>query len=260
MDAASESLRRSVLTDYYLALPKTYSKVVRTYEAFLKMIEGGYWTPGDRIPAEKELAEMLPVGLTTIQNALARLVQAGLLERRRKAGSFVTEPATAGRELTYFRFLGDDGLLFVNDIDLRIYVTREQGRWGNFIGVANKYICVERLMDIGGEFRIFSRFYLSAPKFESLLKMEISELKDITFRIMFKDRFSTPPLGFERDISFTRLSLDIAKMLGRPAGSMALLYEIYQYTLREEALFFMETIVPENSRVLKFGMNDSQSG
>jgi len=255
----TESLRRSVLAEYFSGLPQKCSKAVKTYETFVKMIEGGYWTPGDRIPSEKDLTEILPVGLSTVQNALGRLVQSGLLERRRKAGSFVTEPAAAGRELTYYKFSGDDGLLSVDDIELRIFETREQGRWSQFVGYANKYICVERLIDVGGEFRIFSRFYLSYSKFISLLKMEISELKDITFRIMFRDRFGTPPLGFEHDVSFTRLNLDVAEKLERPAGSTALLYEIYQYTLRDEALFFMETIVPENTRALKFGLSGAQS-
>jgi hypothetical protein len=147
----------------------------------------------------------------------------------------------------------------VDDIELRIFETREQGRWSQFVGYANKYICVERLIDVGGEFRIFSRFYLSDSKFISLLKMEISELRDITFRILFRDRFGTPPLSFERDISFTRLNLDVAKKLERPAGSTAMLYEIYQYTLRDEALFFMETIIPENTRALKLGLSGVHS-
>ena len=256
---ATENLRRSVLVEYFLGLPQKNSKAVKTYETFVKMIEGGYWTPGDRIPSEKELAEILPVGLATVQNALGRLVQAGLLERRRKAGSFVAEPAAAGRELTYFTFVDDDGLLPVDDVDLRIFETRHQGRWSQFVGHSNKYICVERLIDVGGEFRIFSRFYLSNPKFHSLLRMNLNELKDITFRIMFKDRFGTPPLGFERDLSFTRLDLDTAEKLERPAGSTALVYEIYQYTLRDEPLFFMETIIPENSRVLRFGLSGASS-
>jgi len=256
---ATENLRRSVLLEYYAGLPEKKSKAVRTYEAFLKMIESGYWTPGDQIPSEKELVRILPVGLATVQTALGRLVQAGLLERRRKAGSFVTKPAAAGRELTYYKFLGDDGLLSVNDVELRIFDSREQGRWSEFLGFSSKYVCVERLIDVGGEFRIFSRFYLSYPKFGSLLSMEVSELKDITFRIMFRDRFATPPHGFERNISFTWLSLDIAEKLERSAGSTAILYEIFQYTLRDEALFFMETIIPENKRTLDFGLSGDPS-
>ena len=256
---SSEDLRSAVLVEYYSAQPEKSSKAAKTYETLLKMIEGGYWTPGDRIPSEKELTNILPVGLATVQNALGRLVQTGLLERRRKAGSFVTEPAAAGRELTYFIFMGDDGVLPVEDVELKIYTTREQGRWSSFIGYASQYVCVERLITVGGEFRIFCRFYLSDPKFKSLLDMEISELVDITFRIMFKDRFGAPPLKFEREISFTRLNVDVAGKLERTAGDTAVLYDIYQYTLRDEALFFMETIVPENGRVLKLGASGAQA-
>lgn len=258
--SVTENLRRSVLIEYFSGLPQKKPKAVKTYEAFVKMIEGGYWTSGDKIPSEKELSEILPVGLATVQNALGRLVQAGLLERRRKAGSFIAEPAAAGREITYFKFMGDDGLLSVDDVELSIFETRDQGRWSQFISHANRYVCVERLMDVGGEFRIFSRFYLSDPKFRSLLRMDLDELKDITFRIMFRDRFGTPPLGFERALSFTRLDVKSATKLERPAGSTALLYEICQYTIRDEPLFFMETIIPENNRVLSFGLSRISTG
>jgi DNA-binding GntR family transcriptional regulator len=256
----ADDLRRAVLGEYFAAQPDGYSKAAKTFETLLQMIEAGYWTPGDRIPTEKELVAILPVGLATVQNALGRLAQSGLIERRRKAGSFVSEPAAAGRELTYFVFPGEEGLLRVEDIELRILRIRDQGAWSSFIGPARHYICVERLMVVGQEFRIFSRIYLSELKFRPLLDMDVSALMDVTFRILFRDHFGVPPHRFERGFSFTRLSLELADRLRRPAGSTAIRDEVYQYTLRDEALFFMETIIPENGRVLKLGTPGAYPG
>lgn len=248
-----EDIRKSVLIDYYSALSATTYKTTRVYESFLRMIEGGYWTPGDKLPSERELTEILPVGLATVQTALGRLAQDGLLLRKRKAGSFISEPAASGRELVYLPFIGEDGKtnLTVTDIELKIFETREQGKWSELLGPKQKYVCIERLMSIGGEFRVFNRIFLGNSKFWTILDIPVAELKDITFRRMFKDRFGAPPLRMERDVSFLRLSPQLAEKLETEPGSPAFLFEIRQFTLREQSLFFMESIVPENSRAMR---------
>lgn len=57
----------------------------------------GEFTPGQRLPAERELAAQLGVSRTTVRDALARVVAAGLLEvrRGRSGGAFVLHPWTA---------------------------------------------------------------------------------------------------------------------------------------------------------------------
>ncbi|WP_346900227.1 GntR family transcriptional regulator [uncultured Roseibium sp.] len=251
--SGKEDIRKSVLIDYYTALSNKSYKATRVYESFLRMIEGGYWTPGDKLPSERELTEILPVGLATIQTAMGRLAQDGLLLRKRKAGSFVSEPAASGRELVYLPFIGEDGKtnLVVTDLELKIFETREQGKWSEFLGPKQKYVCVERLMSIGDEFLVFNRLFLGNSKFWKILDIPIAELRDITFRRMFKDRFGAPPMRMEREVSFLRLSPQLAEKLETNPGSPALLFQIRQHTLRDEALFFMESIVPENSRTMR---------
>lgn len=245
--------RLAVLNDYFGSQPATLPKSARLYEACLKMIENGYWTPGDRVPAEKDLSQMLPVGLSTVQTALRRLASTGLIQRKRKAGSFVCEPAAAGRELAYFLFLDEDGETYLpnSDIELNIFETREQGKWSGFVGPFPKYICIERTTDIAGEFRIHSRIYLGDPKFRPLLNFSKPEFRDLSFRILFQDRFGAPPLGTDRNVSFIRLNEDLSAKLGRPSNSTALQYEIKQFTVRNKPLFFMQTVIPENDRTLR---------
>ena len=52
----------------------------------------GEWPPGHRIPFEHELTERYGCSRMTVSKALTQLAAAGLIERRRKAGSFVTRP------------------------------------------------------------------------------------------------------------------------------------------------------------------------
>jgi GntR family transcriptional regulator, histidine utilization repressor len=55
-------------------------------------IASGEWKPGNRIPFEHELVTQYGCARATVGKALTTLVRAGLLERRRKAGTFVAYP------------------------------------------------------------------------------------------------------------------------------------------------------------------------
>ncbi len=59
-----------------------------------RRIIDGIWQPGELIPGEQQLAEEFECARATVNRALQGLADAGLLERRRRAGSRVaTEPS-----------------------------------------------------------------------------------------------------------------------------------------------------------------------
>ncbi|MET0246276.1 MAG: GntR family transcriptional regulator [Sphingomonas sp.] len=55
-------------------------------------IRSGEWAPGTRIPYEHELVARHGCARATVNKALTRLAREGLIERRRRAGSFVARP------------------------------------------------------------------------------------------------------------------------------------------------------------------------
>lgn len=55
-------------------------------------IHSGEWRPGHRIPFEHELVAAYGCSRATVSKALGGLAKDGLIERRRKAGSFVAHP------------------------------------------------------------------------------------------------------------------------------------------------------------------------
>ena len=55
-------------------------------------ILSGELGPGDRIPFEHELTELYGCSRMTVSKAISALAEAGLIERRRRAGSFVARP------------------------------------------------------------------------------------------------------------------------------------------------------------------------
>lgn len=61
----------------------------RLREAIRERIVGGEWTPGALIPTEEDIAEEYQCSRTTVNRALQGLAEAGLIERKRGAGTRV---------------------------------------------------------------------------------------------------------------------------------------------------------------------------
>ena len=66
------------------------------YSTLQERIRTGKIQPGERLPAEKVLAEEFEVSRITVQKAMSMLVQDGYVVRRPGRGSFATMNAKAG--------------------------------------------------------------------------------------------------------------------------------------------------------------------
>ena len=72
----------------------------RIREEIAAAIRSGEWRPGDRVPTEQDLAARYDCARATVSKALGELAAAGLVERRRKAGTFVAHPPVHSAVMT----------------------------------------------------------------------------------------------------------------------------------------------------------------
>jgi GntR family histidine utilization transcriptional repressor len=72
--------------------PPTTTLVQRIRFSIEAAIRSGTLLPGDRIPTEHVLMQQYGCARMTVHQAIRELVEAGLVERRKKAGSFVASP------------------------------------------------------------------------------------------------------------------------------------------------------------------------
>ena len=74
------------------------TKEATLHQTILSEIEGrivsGEWPPGYRLPFEVNLAEQYGCSRMTVNKVMTQLAKAGLVQRTRKAGSFVRTPRT----------------------------------------------------------------------------------------------------------------------------------------------------------------------
>ncbi|RYG87292.1 UTRA domain-containing protein, partial [bacterium] len=79
-----------------VAAARTGTPTVSLHSRILSDIQGkilsGEWGPGRRIPVEHELMHVYRCSRMTVSKVLTQLAQAGIIERRRKIGSFVSRP------------------------------------------------------------------------------------------------------------------------------------------------------------------------
>ncbi|MBC9782910.1 FadR family transcriptional regulator [Heliobacterium chlorum] len=72
------------------------------------LIEERALQPGDKLPSERELAEMFKVSRTAVREASSALQVLGILEVRRGEGTFVSKPRDFGKAEALARILAAD--------------------------------------------------------------------------------------------------------------------------------------------------------
>ncbi len=82
------------------------------HQRILNDIEGkivsGEWPPGHRLPFEVDLAAQYDCSRMTVNKVMTQLAKGGLIERRKKSGSFVTQPQA------------QSAVLEINDIEAEV--------------------------------------------------------------------------------------------------------------------------------------------
>jgi len=84
----------------------------RIKEDLTLQIRSGAWRPGQEIPSEVELCRHYGVSRGTLRQAIAELVQQGLISRHQGRGSFVSQPKLEGSVLGSYRQYRKEGAPF----------------------------------------------------------------------------------------------------------------------------------------------------
>lgn len=146
-------------------------KYAQLREALASAIDDGFWSFGDKLPPEGELARLTPFSLGTAQRAYADLVREGMVERRAGAGTFVLRPSQILDTPWHFRFKPDADAPFRTVFPKLIGITRHTGTgpWSQFLNHSAEVVCIKRAVRIGTEFTLFAAFYIDAAPVDRVL-------------------------------------------------------------------------------------------
>lgn len=151
---------------------------VQIAEGLLDRIESGELSPGDRLPSERELSEMLGVNRMTLRRALQLLEMRGLLLRRQGDGTYVAEPKIerqAGRLVPFTRGMQRRGyvpgarVITLEKRPVEVAVARELR-----LPVSAPVYFVRRLRLINQEPVMLERLTVPAQRFPGLERYDLS--------------------------------------------------------------------------------------
>lgn len=152
---------------------------IQIAEGLLDRIESGELTPGDRLPSERELSQMLGVNRMTLRRALQLLESQGLLLRRQGDGTYVAEPKIerqAGQLVPFTRGMQRRGYLpgaKVISLEKRPVegaVAKELG-----LSVSTAVYYVRRLRLINREPVMLERLTIPAQRFPRFERFDLSD-------------------------------------------------------------------------------------
>ncbi len=227
-------------------------KYLRLSEAFEALIREGHWRPGARLPAEADLVARLPVSLGTVQRAMGRLAERGLVVRQRRNGTFIADPTEQVPEVHVYRFrdaaTGEILMPFVRV--LAVAVDRTDGPWRRFLGV-DGIVRIDRLVRVAEDPPAFSSVFLAATHGAHLLKTPLAELHGMSVHRHVVERFGLPTLRMEHRVHARPLADDAADYLAVPRGTTGLVWDVSDHTLGDAPVMFQRFQMPPGHRPME---------
>ncbi|MEY4546602.1 MAG: hypothetical protein RL685_2797 [Pseudomonadota bacterium] len=204
-----------------------YAQIAQRLRA---QIQSGQLAPGARIPSEHELAEQYDVGRPTVRQATELLVNEGLLERRRGAGTFVRHVPP---EVDVFSAFGTLVPLAQSGLPLQVKLISKAHRVrlgadargpkpDRWAPAGRDAYSVVRLCSLSGTPVLLEEMYFESSAFPGLDRFQLGgrSLSELARR-----HYMLQPLEAEQRFSMMALDAKRAKQLQLPAGSEVLKVE-----------------------------------
>ena len=198
----------------------------QVYRDLRSMLDAGVWNPGDRLPAERELATRYGCSLVTIRHALAELALEGRIERTRGRGTYVLRQRIdhdfAG-SLSFDEQMQQLGLeARTQVVEARIEPAGEAVAHALELPLLRPTIYLERIRSADGEPLLLEQAHLSAGRFPGLLDHDFEHQ---SLYGLLAEKYATEIVLISEAIEPVVLRTREADLLARPRRTPALLVE-----------------------------------
>jgi GntR family transcriptional regulator len=237
-------------------------KYVALRDAIVDAVTSGDWRPGTRLPAESAWSGALSLSLGTIQRALRLLADDGMIVRRPKHGTFIAQAsAERMRAPLHCRFLDDSGRGYL-PVYPRVtarYPVAAAGPWSDHLGT-RVLLCIERILRIGREFKVFSRFYFDPQRLPALASLSPRRLSGENFKDIIWRETGQPIGRVSQMLSRTEIPPVICSAIGVKRSTQGELLEIAGFAGRDAPIYYQELYVPPNRRRLHLAADGKDPG
>ncbi|MBU5441491.1 MULTISPECIES: GntR family transcriptional regulator [unclassified Paenibacillus] len=183
-------------------------------EILKRAIERQEWRPGDLIPSERELMERYDISRPTVRQAVAELVNEGLLRKEHGRGTFVASPKITGRFLetlgSFQHEMELQGLPFATVVVQQKIVPADQAPQEIFANRYESYLLLERLRVVKNEPYVVATTYVPlalAPGIEG------EDFEQVSLYRLMEDRYHYRIGYARRTIESEHATPELAAML-----------------------------------------------
>ncbi len=227
------------------------SKHAQLQKALQNSIADGKLKPGDQIPAEKNLAQLIGVSLGTVQRALSKLSSSGVIFRKHGRGSFVADEPRA-----FVRFINEQGAIMpvsMRVLDRKIIHTK--GSWYDALGTDPMgFIRIRRVFNVSGFFYCYNEYYISVSQFPTMIDHPIDDSARLNWILV--DETETPILRVQQRVGIQKLSARICHLIKVNRGSSGLKLELVAFSFDDRVVSYQQSSIPENSYMLDLSVLD----
>ena len=217
------------------------------YAGFVEAIESGALKPGQKIPTETALAELLPLSIGTIQRALGSLVSEGLVVRRRGAGSFVAHPQNLLEQPLHCRFVGPNGFLPVYSQLIGRKLLKARGPWSAALNQNGQSVLrIDRKISINREFHVLSRIYVDLLRFPLLLSCPAAELASANIKLLLAKKYRVSISHIEQSMKIEPFSAAVQRIMELPSNAGGAKLELLAVETDGKTAMHQELYVPNN--------------
>lgn len=237
-------------------------KYVALRDALVQAVASGALGAGSRLPNEAELAATLPLSLGTIQRALRALVDEGVIIRRQGQGTFVADRG-GGRMRTplHCRFVDESGTGYLpvySEVTAR-YTEERDGPWASHLGT-QRALCIERILRIADEFRVFNRFYVDTTRLPAFGTLPAKRLSGQNFKEIIWRESGLQIDRLSQFLSLVKPPQAICRAIGVRGGTSVTRLDSFGFAGKENPLYYQENYIPPNARRLHVAADGRDAG
>ena len=203
----------------------------QVYLDLTSALDSGEFSPGDRLPPERELAQRYGCSLITVRRALMELTREQRIERTRGRGTYVlhpridrdlVEPLSFNQEMQMRGLDAETRLLAAGPESAGVAVATALG-----LEPGSPTLYLERLRVADGEPLLLEQVHLPAERFPGLLA---SDLERQSLYGILTERYDTPLARVLETFEPVLLRAREARLLDQPRRSPALVVEGIAFT------------------------------
>ena len=219
-------------------------KYAQIQDNILGAIQNRTWSPGDRIPTERALAEYYKTSVGTVRHALAGLVEQGFLVRVQGRGTFVNNSTEQTDSLRYYRYAQG----FAQEICALTIRSLAKPSLGAYPRAAEKLgldpevslFKYDRLFLLGSEPVTFVTSYLVADLLPGFERLTVQTLDEIPLYLLIEGKYSMPTLETKEGFSAVGANAEVAKLLNVAQETPVLRMEMLAITTRKTIYEYRE--------------------